>query len=259
MLEERAIYHAVNDTDSEYLRIWFAKQSLKELFTYRDLIFSDGYEYEELLSVILSRAARSARLTTHFDLDFPKQPQKEPYWCYKHSRTCSPIQEAYKFLKRYSKDTIRRLKEFSNVRTDAPVIVHHADSRNVDIPDVDGVITSPPYVGLIDYHRQHEYAYHLLGLQDKSDLEIGAAYNGSSKLAKEAYQEDLIHVFSRINKSLPKGGRMIVIAGDRHNLYEKIAEKSGLEIEGIVQRHVNRRTGRRSSEFFESVFIWRKF
>jgi hypothetical protein len=24
-----------------------------------------------------------------------------------------------------------------------------------------------------------------------------------------------------------------------------------------VQRHVNRRTGRRSSEFYESIFIWR--
>lgn len=258
LLEERARYHAVSDTDSEYLREWFAEQSLKELLTYRDIIFSDGYEYKELLSVILSRAARSARLTTHFDLDFPKQPQRESYWCYKHSRTCFPVQEAFKFLKRYSKDTIRRIKEFSKVCTDATVSVHHADSRKVNIPAVDGVITSPPYVGLIDYHRQHEYAYHLLGLKDKSDLEIGAASNGSSNLAKEKYQDDLIEVFSRIGKAIPAGGRMIVVAGDRHNLYEKITEKSGIEIEGIVQRHVNRRTGRRSSEFFESVFIWRK-
>jgi hypothetical protein len=29
-------------------------------------------------------------------------------------------------------------------------------------------------------------------------------------------------------------------------------------VEGVLQRHVNRRTGRRSSEFYESIFIWRK-
>ncbi len=57
---------------------------------------------------------------------------------------------------------------------------------------------------------------------------------------------------------MPIGDRMIVVAGDRHNLYDEIAALAGLEVEGIVKRHVNRRTGRRSSEFYESVFVWRK-
>ncbi len=38
---------------------------------------------------ILARAARSARLTSHFDLDFPRTPQREPYWCHKHQRICT--------------------------------------------------------------------------------------------------------------------------------------------------------------------------
>ncbi|OQY44909.1 MAG: hypothetical protein DRR08_17470 [Candidatus Parabeggiatoa sp. nov. 2] len=49
-----------------------------------------------------------------------------------------------------------------------------------------------------------------------------------------------------------------VVAGDRHELYSHIAEMIEVEIEQIVTRHVNRRTGRRASEFYESVFIWRK-
>lgn len=57
---------------------------------------------------------------------------------------------------------------------------------------------------------------------------------------------------------MPSGGRLIVVAGDRDNLYGEIAAMVGVEVEAILQRHVNRRTGRRSSEFFESVFIWRK-
>jgi hypothetical protein len=242
--------------ESLYLNEWYAPQTLYELLTYRDLI--DEYQNQDILKVILSRAARSARLTTHFDLDFPKKPQTEPYWCYKHSRMCSPIEEAYKFLRRYSLDTIQRLKEFASLRQDAVVDVRHEDSRYADIPPVDGLITSPPYVGLIDYHEQHRYAYELLGLEDRRDLEIGAAAEGRSKQAQEQYIQGIVQVFQNACRSMPVGGYLIVVAGDKDNLYDEIALRVGVEVEAILKRHVNRRTGRRSSEYYESVFIWRK-
>lgn len=247
-----------SEADHAYLRLWFAPQALRELLTYRRWIETGGYEYRDILRIILSRSARSARLTTHFDLDFPKKPQTEPYYCYKHSRICQPTTGAFKFLHRYSLDTLRRVREFAAVRTDAQVTIVHGDSRNADFPPVDGVITSPPYVGLIDYHEQHAYAYHLLGLDDAREKEIGAAANGSSQRAKKQYQQDIAEVFRRCLAAMPSGGRLIVVAGDRDNLYGEIAAMVGAEVEAILQRHVNRRTGRRSSEFFESVFIWRK-
>ncbi len=248
----------LSESGSEYLNNWFAPPARKELLTYRQLIESEGYVYKDLLKIILSRSARSARMTTHFDLDFPKHPQIEPYWCYKHSRNCYPTTDAFKFLKRYSVDTIERVTDFMTKSTDAKVTVLHTDSRNIKLPPIDGVITSPPYVGLIDYHEQHAYAYHLLGLEDKRALEIGAALNGSSQKAKQKYQADIAEVFSRALEVMPSKGRLIVIAGDRANLYPGIAGLLGVEVEAILQRHVNRRTGRRSSEFYESIFIWRK-
>ncbi|HEX9385045.1 MAG TPA: DNA methyltransferase [Anaerolineales bacterium] len=257
--ENPSVYDiSLSKTNSEYLKAWFAPQALYELITYKNLIFAEHYEYEDLLKVILSRSARSARLTTHFDLDFPKQPQTEPYWCYKHSRQCYPTQEAFKFLKRYSLDTLKRIEEFAMIRSDASVRVDHGDSRELSISKIDGVITSPPYVGLINYHDQHAYAYHLLGLDDRSEHEIGPAFNGSSQKAQQKYLDDIAAVFRSCTKSMASGARLIVVAGDRSNLYPKIAELVGVETEAILQRHVNRRTGRRSSEFFESVFIWRK-
>jgi len=246
----------IEDEASEYLKTWFAPQALAELFAFRRLI--PEYHNQDLLKVILSRAARSARLTTHFDLDFPKKRQTEPYHCYKHSRTCSPTSDAYKFIRRYALDTVARVEEFSKVRTNATVHVHHADSRNWKVAEIDGVITSPPYVGLIDYHEQHAYAYHLLGLHDQRDLEIGSAAKGSSIRAKKSYQEEIASVFKHAAESLRPGGRIIVVVGDRANLYPEIAELVGLEQEATVQRHVNRRTGRRSNDFCESVLIWRK-
>ena len=245
------------DTDNEYLLRWFAPQARKELLIYRSLI--SNYRYQELLEVILSRAARSARLTTHFDLDFPKQPQTEPYYCYKHSRICRPVQEAFKFLKRYSLDTIRRIEEYSRLRTKAEVTVLWGDARTISLPGkIDGVITSPPYIGLIDYHEQHRYAYELLGLPTNGEDEIGASFKGNSQSAKEAYQREIASVFAHTGEYIDSGKRVIIVVRDRDNLYDGIAAQCGFEFEDTIRRHVNRRTGRRASEFFEEVLIWRK-
>ncbi len=254
---EQWAHNGHEDTDNKYLLEWYAPQARKELLTYRSLI--SDYQYQDLLKVILSRAARSARLTTHFDLDFPKQPQTEPYYCYKHSRTCYPIQEAFKFLKRYSLDAIRRIEQYGKLRTQARVAVLWGDARVVSLPgSVDGVITSPPYVGLIDYHLQHRYAYELLGLPTSSGDEIGAAFKGNSQSAKEAYKQEIAAVFAHTSEYMKSGKQMIIIARDRDNLYDGIAADCGFEVEDMVRRHVNRRTGRRANEFFEEVFVWRK-
>ncbi len=239
-----------------YLTQWFAPQTLCELIWHRDLI--PNYRHQDLLKVILSRAARSARLTTHFDLDFPKAPQTGSYYCYKHSRFCAPTKQAFPFLKRYSLDTLTRIEEFTKLRTSAAIQIHHGDSREFEFPTVDGVITSPPYVGLIDYHEQHAYAYHLLGLEDRREKEIGAAKRGASQKARHSYQEDIASVFKRICAQLKPGGRLIVVAADKANLYPEIADLAGVKTEAVVNRHVNRRTGRRKGEFYESIFIWRK-
>ena len=50
-----------------YVGQWFAPQAGAELLAFRSLI--DYYEHADVLRVVLARAARSARLTAHFDLD----------------------------------------------------------------------------------------------------------------------------------------------------------------------------------------------
>ena len=57
--------------------------------------------------------------------------------------------------------------------------VLHGDARELELGGpFDAVVTSPPYPGLIDYHEQHRYAYELLGLDDRRELELGAAARG---------------------------------------------------------------------------------
>lgn len=242
-------------TSSSYLRDWFAPQALEELQSYQAGI--QNYHYQDVLKIILSRSARSARMTTHFDLDFPQKPQTEPYECYKHSRICRPTQNAKQFLKRYSLDTIKRIKEYAELRNQAESHVVWGDSRNVEFPLCDLVITSPPYVGLIDYHEQHRYAYELLGLNWNEELEIGRAKKGTSQTAQQSYVDNIEMVFRNVKKYLKEDSRLVVIVHDRRDLYQDIAKRLDFEVETELRRHVNRRTGRRAGEFFESVFVWR--
>ena len=240
--------------DSSYLQDWFAPQALAELQAYQAVI--GQYPYQDVLKIILSRSARSARLTTHFDLDFPQKPQTEPYQCYKHSRICQPTQTARQFLKRYSLDTARRIREFVELQGDAYSAVVCGDSRHVEFPRCDLVITSPPYVGLIDYHEQHRYAYELLGLEWREDSEIGRAKRGTSQSAQQSYVENIEQVFQNVKQYLKKDAHLVVVVHDRRDLYHDIARRLDFEVVIELRRHVNRRTGRRAGEFFESVFVW---
>ena len=259
--ELRAAHARIGETTSArpsaYLRRWYAPQAARELLGFRAIV--DDYEHADVLRVVLTRAARSARRTTHFDLEFPQEPQLEPYWCYKHRRECRPVGTAAQFLRRYTLDTLARLKEFARVRSRGRVArVIHADVRAEPFPGrFDGILTSPPYPGLIDYHEQHRYAYELLGLDDRRELEVGAAAAGSSRAALAAYADGMVQVLLNAKASLRDGAPVLIVVNDRRDLYPEILDRAGLQLEERLRRHVNRRTGRRAGEFFEDVLIAR--
>jgi hypothetical protein len=231
---------------SPYLARWFAPRALAELLAFRDRI--PDTSYPELWRVVLSRAARSARLARHFDLDFPSEPVRGEYFCHKHRRTCRPVAEAEKFLRRYVRDAVKRVLEFAELRESSDAVVLHGDARVLDPPGpVDLVVTSPPYPGLIDYHEQHVYAFELLGLERRDDEEIGRGIAG--------YCEAVSEILARARDALVPGGRIVIVVNDRRGLYDGILADAGLRLEERTARHVNRRTGRRNGEYYEDVLV----
>jgi hypothetical protein len=242
---------------SAYVRRWYAPQAARELLAFRELV--DDYEHADVLRVVLARAARSARRTAHFDLDFPREPQLEPYWCHKHRRECRPVETAAQFLRRYTLDTLARLKEFAHVRArDRTATVIHGDVREERLGRFDGVLTSPPYPGLIDYHEQHRYAYELLSLDDLRELEVGAAARGVSRAALAHYCDGIAASLVNVRRFLRPGAPVVIVINDRRELYPSILDRAGFVLEERLRRHVNRRTGRRAGEFFEDVLVARQ-
>jgi hypothetical protein len=259
--ELRAAHERIGEPAGErprrFLREWYAPAAARELVAFRALV--GDYVNADVLRIVLARAARSARRTTHFDLDFPRAPQLGPYWCHKHKRDCRPTAHAAPFLRRYLLDTLERIKTFARVRARAcEAVVLHGDARELDFGGpFDGVVTSPPYPGLIDYHEQHRYAYELLGLDDYSELELGAGATGTSKAALAAYCDGIVAALENVGGALRPRAPVVIVVNDRRELFPEILARAGLRLERRHRRHVNRRTGRRAGEFFEDVLVCR--
>ena len=247
------------ETDSEYLRYWFSERALQEILFYRSII--KEYKNRDILKVILSRSARSARLIPHYDLARPKKAVRKTYWCIKHKRYCEPINEALKFINRYSWDTIKRLKEFDKLRTEAFIEIIQGDARIIELPKdlrINGIFTSPPYVGVIDYHEQHRYAYELFDFPRQDELEIGPATKGQNGNAKKGYVKDIVQSLTNATQNLVDGASVLIVANDKFNLYPDIGKQCRLELIDVFHRPVLMRTERDSNKYFESIFCFRK-
>ena len=257
--EQASAFEPILDASlaSGYVGDWFAPRAAAELLHFRSLV--DQVGSADVLRVVLARAARSARRTTHFDLDFPREPQLEPYWCYKHRRTCKPVEEARRFLLRYTLDTLDRIEAFAAVRAhEVHASVVHGDARDLDVAGpFDAIVTSPPYPGLIDYHEQHRYAYELLGLERRHEAELGRPARGVGRAAIRAYVEGIADVLTNVRGGLAPDAPVCIVVNDRRDLYPEILARADLRVEDRLERHVNRRTGRRAGEYFESVLVCR--
>jgi hypothetical protein len=257
------------ECDSEYLKTWFAPRTLLEMLYYRRLI--PHYQNQDLLGIVLSRAVRSSRLVPHYDLATPKAPLPvgEKYWCRKHNRYCVPIDNCLTKIHAYSGDTARRLAEFDKLRSDKTVTIIQGDSREIDLKTelsktsiagrlIDGIFTSPPYVGQIDYHDQHVYAYELFGFPRQDQSEIGPKKRGKSKQAQKNYVEGIAAVFRNARPMLKDNAKVFVVANDRFQLYPEITKLSGFKIVEQFQRAVTKRTEQGDDPFQETIFFLMK-
>jgi hypothetical protein len=242
-----------------YVAEWYGEDARRELLAYRGAI-EPGRAWSGLASLVLTRAARSARLVRHDALDGAPEPVREPYWCHKHRRTCLPTAGALRFLRRYSGDVATRVTAFSSLRPQgAAAAVQHLDVRELRLErPADALVTSPPYVGVIDYHDQHAYAYALLGLPQRPQEEIGSRSRGAGARAVRAYADEMVAALAASATCLRPGAPLAIVVNDRLGLYDEILERAGLRLESRALRHVNRRTSRRAGEYFEEILVARQ-
>jgi DNA modification methylase len=260
------------DEHETFLENWYSPTIKNELKYYINLIIQEeNKQIQTLAMVILSRTARSCRSTKHFDLSTLVSPQVEPYYCFKHKKICFPIESTAKFFKKFTLDTIERLKQFANLKKDSLLSIINADSRKVKIYSeiesqnislfnllqkhpIDCVFTSPPYLGQIDYHEQHAYAYEFFNIPRRDEEEIGPLSKGQTIKAKEDYVSGIVDVLVNLKKFVKEECDFFIVANDKFNLYPEIAKKSHLKIINLYKRPVLNRTERDRQPYAEFIF-----
>ena len=266
----------LQDKNDTFLDKWFLAPVRQEIdFLYERIKEIKNPEIKKTLAIILSRTIRSCRATTHADLATLKEPVTTTYYCRKHGKICKPIFSIIKWWQRYSVDTLNRLSKFDKLRTNTFQISLVGDSRNIDIikevknknpkfadllskQKIAGIFSSPPYVGLINYHEQHAYAYELFGFERKDKLEIGPLYNGQGKEARESYVKGIAEVLTNCKKFLKKDYNVFLVANDKYNLYPEIAESAGMKIVNTYKRPVLNRVEKDRSAYAEIIFHLRE-
>ncbi|MDP3830770.1 MAG: DNA methyltransferase, partial [Ignavibacteriaceae bacterium] len=181
----------LNENNNGFLNKWYLKHVRKEIDFVFDMIKKiNNPSTKKIVTIILSRTIRSCRATTHSDLATLLEPVRTTYYCSKHGKICKPLFSILSWWARYSKDTLKRISEFNSLRSNTYQHCFKGDSRTLDLQNsvkkvnpefstklekqkIKGIFSSPPYVGLINYHEQHEYAYDLVGFERNDQFEIG--------------------------------------------------------------------------------------
>ena len=276
-LIENAQIEIQQDKRDTFLDKWFLSPVREEIdFLFQELKKFNDSNVREVLSIILSRTVRSCRATTHADLGTLKEPVTTTYYCKKHGKICKPIFSIAGWWTRYTTDTLKRLREFEKLRTETFQICLSGDSRTIDIfkemkkrnshfadilgkRKIRGIFSSPPYVGLIDYHEQHAYAYEVLGLDREDELEIGPLFRGQGRKARDSYTLSIAEVLKNCRRYLQENYDIFLVANDKYDLYPEIAKLAEMKIVNQFKRPVlNRVEKDRSTVYAETIFHLRE-
>ena len=257
---------------NKFLDYWFLPSILDEIsFALKVIEELDDPVIANLLRLILSRTARSCRATTHYDLATLVQPISKTYYCSKHNKICKPLFSCLKWWNRYSSDTVKRIDQFSKLRTNTSQLCLTGDSRNINIPlqlqdknkeltnlyknqGIRGIFSSPPYVGLIDYHEQHAYAYELFGFPRNDAAEIGPLAEGQGKQARTDYVNGIAEVLVNSRKFMVEDFDVFLVANDKFQLYPEIASLADMKIINEYKRPVLNRAEGNKGAYSESIF-----
>jgi Predicted DNA modification methylase len=258
--------------NNSFLDKWYSQHVRDEVdFVFGEIKKIKSIKAKKIVSIILSRTIRSCRATTHADLATLLEPVTTTYYCHKHGKICKPLFSILKWWKTYSKDTVARLKQFDALRTDTFQLCLTGSSQNIDLIEqvkqknpafsrllkeqkIRGIFSSPPYVGLIDYHEQHAYAYDLFGFTRNDEMEIGPLFKGNKKEARVSYVQGVSAVLNNCKKYLSDNYDVFLVANDKFNLYPTIAENARMHIVNQFKRPVLNRTEKDKTAYSETIF-----
>ncbi len=152
---------------------------------------------------------------------------------------------------------------------DLPIAVQQ-DARQMALPDrvTDLIVTSPPYIGVIDYTRANRLLYTWMGWSMESERrdEIGARFRRKRLAAVAEYLSDMRAARDEICRVLRPGAYCAMVIGESRK-FPGTVERTMADFEelmplvwGPITRRPSRRrvSDRAAQEAVEFIYVFRK-
>ena len=268
----RSDQSGLNDEGSHpELEIWFHKDTLGELRYVWKIIESSAYDdLRAVLEMIFSDTLFACASILGARTSTGKRRRHHWGWIADNVRPDRPTRHnAIKLFRNRVQHAIDVLKTQCNPVFES-VRIQREDARNLNVPDssIDLVVTSPPYLGMIDYALANRLTYLWMGwsLKEDQELEIGARYRRGGQRAEAGYLESMSVASHQIVRSLRGGHYCGIVIGDSrkyHGMAIKVIDLFSRELEivwGPEARTPTRRrvSDRKGSEPVEWVCVLKK-
>jgi hypothetical protein len=150
----------------------------------------------------------------------------------------------------------------------ALVVQQDAKQLAVSTDSIDLIVTSPPYVSMIDYARANRLLYTWMNwpLEEDRNSEIGARYKRRRLSAVDDYVEEMRYCWEEMHRVLRPGGYCAIVIGESRRFAgtvdRTIDDLSRLmrPIWGPITRTSTRRrvSDREAKQAFEYLYVFRK-
>lgn len=150
------------------------------------------------------------------------------------------------------------------------VVIERHDIRTLAAPEsgVDLVVTSPPYLGMIDYALANRLTYLWFDwpMDEDRQIEIGARFRRNRLNAEVEYLESIDVAAKQITHVLKPGGFCAIVIGSSRKfpgMSERVVDQFSQHLKPIIfpiKRSSSRRrvSDRKGSQFHELVCVFRK-
>lgn len=204
--------------DSPDLIAWFARETLAQLrFLWQQVEAADSIPAREALQAIFSDVlfdcAASGGATT------AKGGRRRHHWGWIADNVRPRVFLPHNAIKLFR----QRLLALDDVAAPsreerAAALVVRQDARCLALPDgiVDLVVTSPPYIGVIDYTHANRLLYTWMGwsMQAEREHEIGARFRRKRLNGPAEYGSDMRRARDEIVRVLKPGAACAVVLGE---------------------------------------------
>jgi hypothetical protein len=249
------------------LATWFAAGTLSELRFLWSLVESQSHELTKriltlLFSDLLFACASPGRALTSTG----KRRRHHWGWVADNVRPKKPVEHDAIGL---FEARIAALPENASRRGPRGVVLQQ-DARHLAIQSnsIDLVVTSPPYIGVIDYALANRLLYTWMSwsLSDERNEEIGARYKRRRSHLIDEYLIQMRDCWSEIHRVLRPGAHCAIVLGESRRFpgtAQKVLvdlSKLMLRVWGPVTRNPSRRrvSDREANEPIEYLCVFRK-